>query len=195
VDWKDLFGKGFGAQAFGGIGYEAVWAQLKPWLGNVTTNGVLKWLPKAASRLPCQVPEYENGVPRGACAFVALEACLACGRPVCLNHAFVDAQGDAICYLCAVGLREGGGAAHARPEPPPPGKDERAAQEKAQALAQAWWARGVLGLAEGAAWDAVKSQHRKLSAQYHPDRAGGDEKRFKDVQKAYDILTKAYGEN
>lgn len=194
MDWKDLFGKaGFNTQAFGGVGYEAVWAQLKPWLGNVSTNGVLKWLPKAASQMPCQVPEYDQGRPVGPCQFVALEACLGCGRPVCLNHSFVDAQGDAICYLCAVGLREGSAGraqAYEPPPPPPPPPGERA-----QAQQKAWWARGILGVQEGVPWETIKAQHRKLSAQFHPDRPGGDEKRFKDVQMAYDILKKAYGEN
>jgi hypothetical protein len=193
VDWRSLLDKatsGFGEQAFGGVGYEPVWAQLRPWLGNVSTNGLLKWLPKAAQQLPCQVPEYDQGRPVGPCTFVALEACFGCGRPVCLNHAFVDAQGDAICYLCAVGLRQNAQptASYERPPPPPP-QDPRE-----QALKQAWWARGVLGVQEGVPWESIKSQHRKLSAQFHPDR-GGDEKRFKDVQMAYDILKKAYGEN
>lgn len=186
-------GTGFRANGFGGLGYEAVWSQLKPWFGKISTNGVLKWLPKAATQMPCQVPEYDQGVPVGPCLHTALETCLCCQRPVCLHHAFVDSQGEAICYLCAVAMREQLGRGP-RPEPPrakqPPPPDPRQ-----DAQARAWWARGVLGIQEGVSWADVKVQHRKLSAQYHPDRPGGDESKFKDIQKAFDLLKTVYGEN
>lgn len=186
---------GFGAQGFGGAGYEAVWSQLKPWFAKISTNGVLKWLPRAATRMPCQVPEYDQGVPVGSCDHVALENCLLCHRPVCLNHAFVDSQGEAICYLCAVTLKQGHAPGQSPPQdpfrgqaaPPPPDAREEARQK-------AWWARGVLGVQEGVPWEVVKKQHRTLSAQHHPDK-GGDENRFKDVQKAFDMLKLIYGEN
>lgn len=49
----------------------------------------------------------------------------------------------------------------------------------------------VLGIAAKARADDVKRAYRKLAKQYHPDSTGGDkekERRFKDVQNAYDVL-------
>jgi molecular chaperone DnaJ len=50
----------------------------------------------------------------------------------------------------------------------------------------------VLGLAKGASAEEIKKAHRKLVRQYHPDRNPGDadaERRFKEVQAAYDVLS------
>ena len=188
-------GVGFTRQ-FGGLGYEAVWAQLRPWLGSISTNGALRWLPKAATQMPCHVPEYEGGVPVGPCRHAALETCLGCGEPVCLTHAFVDSHGEAICYLCAVRLRAGSGSGGPVPggEPQPDQRAQAEAARKAEAHRRAWWARGVLGVQEGVAWGEIRKQHRKLSAQHHPDRPQGDEARYKNVQMAYDVLKEIYGE-
>jgi DnaJ-class molecular chaperone len=57
------------------------------------------------------------------------------------------------------------------------------------------WARTQLGVQEGVPWETIRKQHRALSAKFHPDKPGGDEQRFKDVQNAYDWLKKVYGEN
>lgn len=191
---KAALNGGFSPQAFAGPGYESVWSQLKPWLARITTNGVLKWIPRAASQLPCQIPQYENGFPVGPCVSHALETCLVCGRPVCLNHAFLEGQeGNAVCYLCVVQMRERttpGSTQQAKQEPPPQAPDARVA-----AAQKAWWARGVLNVQEGVSWAEVKKQHRALSAQYHPDKSTGDERRFKDIQTAYDTLKLIYGEN
>ncbi len=186
---KAAMSGGFNTQSFGGPGYESVWSQLKPWLGRITTNGVIKWLPRAASQMPCQVPQYEHGLPVGPCTSHALELCLVCSRPVCLSHAFIDgAEGNAVCYLCVVSMKK---TTTTKDAPPQPQQDSK----KEEALKKAWWARGVFSLQEDAPWSEVKKQHKVLSAQFHPDKAGGDERRFKDVQTAYDTLKLIYGEN
>ena len=50
----------------------------------------------------------------------------------------------------------------------------------------------VLGVDKKASPAEIKKAYRKLARQYHPDRNPGDsaaEKRFKDVQNAYDLLS------
>lgn len=188
---------GFGTQAFSGPGYAAVWNQLKPWLARISTNGALRWIPRAGAQLPCQIPDYENGMPVGPCQHTAIEVCVLCSRPTCLTHAFVDAQGDMVCYLCVVEARAAKGHPPREQQPPwsrqeqaPPPPDPKVAARQKE-----WWARGILNVQAGVRWSDVKAQYKKLSAQHHPDKPGGNEQRFKDVQAAFEILKTVYGEN
>ena len=48
---------------------------------------------------------------------------------------------------------------------------------------------GVLGLQKGANKDEIKKAFRKLVAKYHPDKATGDEAKFKEITDAYSILS------
>lgn len=45
----------------------------------------------------------------------------------------------------------------------------------------------ILGVAKGASDDEIKKAYRKLAHQHHPDK-GGEEKRFKEVNEAYQVL-------
>ena len=45
----------------------------------------------------------------------------------------------------------------------------------------------TLGVSETASDNEIKSSFRKLAAQHHPDK-GGDEKKFKEINEAYDTL-------
>jgi molecular chaperone DnaJ len=46
----------------------------------------------------------------------------------------------------------------------------------------------VLGVGKGASADEVKKAFRRLAIQYHPDKQGGDEVKFKEINEAYEIL-------
>jgi molecular chaperone DnaJ len=47
----------------------------------------------------------------------------------------------------------------------------------------------TLGINKGASKDEIKSAFRKLAHKYHPDKKGGDEARFKEVNEAYQTLS------
>lgn len=47
----------------------------------------------------------------------------------------------------------------------------------------------VLGVSKTASEDDIKKAFRKLAQQYHPDKKGGDEAKFKEVSEAYAVLS------
>lgn len=47
----------------------------------------------------------------------------------------------------------------------------------------------ILGVEKTASEDEIKKAYRKLAHKYHPDKAGGDEKRFKEINEAYQVLS------
>lgn len=49
----------------------------------------------------------------------------------------------------------------------------------------------VLGINKGASEEEIKKAYRKLAHQYHPDKGGGDEKKFKEINEAYQVLSNA----
>lgn len=46
----------------------------------------------------------------------------------------------------------------------------------------------ILGVSKNASQDEIKQAFRKLAHKYHPDKAGGDELKFKEINEAYQIL-------
>ena len=47
----------------------------------------------------------------------------------------------------------------------------------------------VLGVEKGASKDDIKKAFYKLAAKYHPDKKGGDEAKFKEINEAYQVLS------
>ncbi len=47
---------------------------------------------------------------------------------------------------------------------------------------------GILGVDKKASKDEIKKAFHKLAHKYHPDKNGGDDKKFKEVNQAYQIL-------
>ncbi len=47
----------------------------------------------------------------------------------------------------------------------------------------------ILGIGKGASEDEIKKAFRVLAHKYHPDKQGGDEAKFKEVNEAYQVLS------
>jgi molecular chaperone DnaJ len=47
----------------------------------------------------------------------------------------------------------------------------------------------ILGVTKTASEEEIKSAFRKLAHKYHPDKKGGDEKKFKEASEAYAVLS------
>ncbi|AKM82431.1 TPA: hypothetical protein DD449_05060 [Candidatus Berkelbacteria bacterium] len=48
---------------------------------------------------------------------------------------------------------------------------------------------GVLGVKKDATIEEIKKSYRKLAHLYHPDKDGGDEAKFKEINEAYQVLS------
>src|SRR6185436_19437717 len=46
----------------------------------------------------------------------------------------------------------------------------------------------ILGVSKNASEDDIKRAYRKLAHEYHPDKTGGNEKKFKEINEAYQVL-------
>lgn len=47
----------------------------------------------------------------------------------------------------------------------------------------------ILGVERGASETEIKKAYRRLAHEYHPDKPGGDEKKFKEINEAYQVLS------
>ncbi|MFA6184191.1 MAG: molecular chaperone DnaJ [Parcubacteria group bacterium] len=47
----------------------------------------------------------------------------------------------------------------------------------------------ILGIEKGASEEEIKKAYRKLAHQHHPDKEGGDENKFKEINEAYQVLS------
>jgi hypothetical protein len=172
-------------QAAPGPVHRRIWIELGPWLRTLTVEAAPKWLGRLAAELPCHVAAIEHDGAR-KCPRHAVALCMLCGGATCLEHAFIDIHGESICYVCATKALHG----HVHHAPPP--KVPRDVQSPRDVA----WACRQLKVDSDVTAAELHTAHRKLSAHWHPDRyrteqqKANAERRFKDVQRAFDILQK-----
>lgn len=156
-------------------------------MGDFGRHALMRWVATSQVGLGCRLVLVQGGM-RHACPHPAAGACIACGHPVCLDHAFASPQdGNLICRACV--QRVGPAAAGAQPPPSaaPPAADD---PERLRALAQ-------LDLRPGATPAEIKRRFRELSKDYHPDTLRGlpeeereaREARYRQITAAYTYLT------
>src|SRR5690606_10991042 len=46
----------------------------------------------------------------------------------------------------------------------------------------------ILGVSKSASADEIKKAFRKAAVKHHPDKEGGDETKFKEINEAYEVL-------
>jgi hypothetical protein len=167
-------------QAAPGPVHRRIWVELGPWLRALTVEAAPKWLGRLGAELPCHVVATEQHL---RCTRHAVALCMLCGRATCLEHSFIDRAGEAICYVCATA------ALHSRSVHNPP-----KVPQTGPSVRDIAWARRQLKVDEDATAAELHTAHRRQSAHWHPDRYRSErekanaERRFKDVQRAFDIL-------
>jgi hypothetical protein len=175
-----------------------IWDEVRPWMANLVRFAAPKWLPRLSFGFACTLPRPDGF----ACPRPAVAACDACGRPCCLDHSRIDQWGDAICYACCIEVlqrkkaeRSAAEAAHAHNHAGHEQQTGNAPNQPPIPEKELTWARRTLGVKRDVDWEHVRAAHRRLSAKWHPDRHQGEgyaaaEQKFKDVQRAFELLTK-----
>src|ERR1700750_743969 len=46
----------------------------------------------------------------------------------------------------------------------------------------------ILGISKSSSADEIKKSFRRAAIQHHPDKEGGDETKFKEINEAYEVL-------
>lgn len=159
---------------------------IMPWAMGVARVALVKW---GTRRRKCGFV-----VHGGRCSEMPITECAACGRPVCLVHAFIGYDATAICWPC---MKHG--TVHAKPWKPGNGRGE-GAFESAHAPSdpggfdEVGWAYTVLGVSADVSDDELMQAYRKACMEHHPDRATDPNdvkartERFKQIQQAMTVL-------
>jgi len=188
---------------------ERVWREVAPWLQHLVSRAPLLWIPIISSGFECEVLYPDRRSPTGwvGCSNRAVTVCDCCGHRACLHHCRIDANGEAICFECVALARQ---AASEHPRHPPKSDPRRPNQDDYPPGAQGRQqtppgvkkpemtqkqALRVLGLTAEADEDAIRTAHKRLSFEWHPDRHKTDaakaraEAKFKQIQVAFRVLT------
>lgn len=162
--------------------------QLFQWFGYLSANALRKFSPNLIDPELCE-----------ACPQVSVGDCIVCGARCCLAHAHISHRADLVCDECVralLGTKEKEKQVRAQE------RAHRKAQRQTSspgADADLISALKLLGLKRGAPWSEIHTTYRRLSLEYHPDRAKTEKARLKSEAKLKELnaayaLLKAYYE-
>jgi hypothetical protein len=160
-----------GVETFAGP-QKRLFDQMSQFAAHFSQAAVQKWASQGPLDATCSMQ---------GCGGDAVMRCLGCGHPICLAHAHVSHRAEGLCDQCVRDLMQMKGADAPRPGRYPTGPEVRAALK-------------TLGLHSKASWPQIQRAHRKLAAQYHPDRAPSEsarellEARVKRINAAFEVL-------
>ena len=148
---------------------------LTPWVLNVAKAAPGKWLLPKDVHPACA---FEIAGAQQECGQFAVGGCHVCGRPICINHAFVGQDATIVCWVCMKT-----GAEHAT-------KWERKTRKSPDATGTSLdWAYKVLGVSEGSSNAFIKKMYKEKIRKFHPDKDQESTKHFEDITKT---LNEAY---
>jgi hypothetical protein len=187
--FESLFGQFVGRLAQSFSTGNVVWDEMVKGFARLSEHASGRWAQVGAAGIRCTTHYRPPGGEVEACELPAIAACMSCGQPVCMTHAFINVVGDVCCGTCIhVKLLQGQPAAWPGKVPPPP---PQAPQEDRVALRKRYLR--LLKLRGRVTAEDVTKAYRKLAAQAHPDRHPEVEKkaaqeRFIELGKAKDWL-------
>jgi hypothetical protein len=153
--------------------------ELRNWGSTLGQHAILKWSGALMGGFKCSF--------HGSCRRSAIGPCVACQKPICLEHAFISIDAIPICFECVKNIAP---QAQARPQQPPgPSSNASAAEQRKADLK-------TLGLREDASLEDIRAAFKKLAAKCHPDRVRDPvkravaERKFKEINAAFQRLSK-----
>jgi hypothetical protein len=181
--FESLFGQFVGRLAENFSTGNPVWDEIVRGMARFSEHASGRWSQVGAAGIRCtthlRMPDGEVN----ACVAPAIAACMSCGQPVCLAHAFVNVTGEVCCGTCIHTKLLQGDPKQPPPPAPPPQEDRGALRKKYLRM---------LKLRGRVTAEDVNKAFRKLAAATHPDKhpedRAGAEARFKELGKAKDWL-------
>lgn len=159
------------------------------YLASMLEQILTRWTTVGASGVRCHVAKHteDGGKP---CKSVAIGGCMACGSPVCIEHAFVSPRG-ALCYVCADEEIAKRNPDDRGDRGRPFGFVDPSEDEDVEATAKRHLR--TLGLVETADDEDIKAAYKRLAKRYHPDRAPESERdaasrKLRELNLAYEWL-------
>jgi hypothetical protein len=150
-----------------------------------------RWTAVGSSGVKCHVAQRTEDGGK-SCKSVAIGGCMACGSPVCIEHAFVSPRG-VLCYVCADEEidKRNPDAKTDRGRPfgfVNPFENETGEETRRRHLR-------TLALADTADDEDIKAAYKRLAKRYHPDRAPESErdaasKKLRALNEAYEWLVR-----
>jgi hypothetical protein len=154
-----------------------VFRELKDWSISLSQRALLRWSTTILSGIRCG---FSHDCKRNA-----VGPCVVCQRATCLEHSFVSSDAYVACFHCVKKLSSASAGPQAAAPPPPKEASPKPIDFRKKHLL-------TLGLKDPVSSDEIRAAFKKLAAKHHPDRhpnrRAAAEKKFKELNSAYQWL-------